>query len=161
MRLHDKVNSAKAEQRANLEKQQKVDAAKAQKEAQKQAVDQQKASEKAAQEAEAAAKEAAKEKEEKEASGLNTNVATPFDTEDELELPANYTDKGYTGPRLRSHELGHQIMVDEFGHATGDVISHLHSKIDEGAAAEARWDKSAFQDENGKWDDAKLMAGLP
>jgi len=161
MRLLDKVNSTKAEQRANLEKQQKVDAAKAQKEAQKQALDQQKASEKAAQEAETAAKEAAKEKEEKEAAGLNTNAAIPFDTEDELELPANYVGKGYTGPRLRAHELGHQIMVDEFGHGTGDVISHLHPKIDEGAAAEARWDKSAFQDENGKWDDAKLMAGLP
>jgi len=162
MRLLDKVNSAKAEQRANLEKQQKVDAAKAQKEAQKQAADQQKAQEKAALEAETAAKEAEKEKQEKEAAGLNTNVAVPFDTEDELELPAHYTDKlGYTGPRLRAHELGHQIMVDEFGHGTGDVISHLHPKIDEGAAAEARWDKSAFQDENGKWDDAKLMQGLP
>src|ERR1700719_3746427 len=30
-----------------------------------------------------------------------------------------------------------------------------------GAGAEARWDTSAFKDENGKWDDAKLMAGLP
>lgn len=157
-RLLEKVNGAKAEQRANLEKQQKVDAIKAQKDAEKKAADQQKALEKEAAEAEKAAKEV---EEQKKESGLTTNVDSPFEVGDDLELPANYVGKGYSGPRVRAHELGHLIMVDEAGHGVGDVISHLHDKIDKGALAEARWDKSQFQDENGKWDSAKLLKGLP
>ena len=77
------------------------------------AEEQKKAAEKAAADAEKAAEEAEKEKQEKLEKGLKANISAPFEiTGDELPVPDNSAAMGYTGPRIRTHELGHLIMVD-------------------------------------------------
>jgi hypothetical protein len=160
-KLLETVNDSKAEQRLNAEKEQKIAADKAAKDAQKAAADQAKAAEKAQKEQQKKAEEIAKDKEEKAAAGLNTNFSIPFDTEDEIPLPARYRRGGYTGPGVRIHEIGHQIMVSEFGYPTGDVISHNHTQIDPGAAASARWDTGKLQNEKGEMSPELIAKHLP
>lgn len=105
---------------------------------------------------EAAAKEAAKARKEKEEAGLITNIAPPFAVDEELPVPERLGKINSGGPQLRTHELGHLIMVDEFGHAPHDIISHNHPQIGKSALAEARWDKSQFITDEGKFDLTKL-----
>lgn len=100
--------------------------------------------------AETAAKEAEAKKEEKAAQGLVTATHPPFETTEHLPVPARYAEMGYTPQRVGVHELAHQIMVDEYGHGTGDIINHHHDQIDPGSLAEARWEKPNFMDEDGK-----------
>ena len=106
---------------------------------------------------EAATKAAEEEKINKEAAdkekaeaGLIPSTKPPFATQDHIPVPARFAEMGFTPARVGAHELGHQIMVDEHGHGTGDIINHLHDAIDSGSLAEARWEKPNFMDEDGK-----------
>jgi hypothetical protein len=112
--------------------------------------------------AQKAADEAEKKKQDKLEKGVSLNIGPPFDISDtELPVPSKYAEMGYTGPKIRAHELGHLIMTDYFGHGTQDIISHLHDDIDKGALAEARWDRSQLKDESGKFDVEKMRGRLP
>lgn len=99
------------------------------------------------------AQEVADKKAEQEAAGINTNTSAPFEVGPEMEMGAEFqphADRGHSPASIRAHELGHQIMTALAGWIPKDIIGHLHDQIRKGAWAEARWDKSPLQDENGK-----------
>jgi hypothetical protein len=110
----------------------------------------QEAAQKLAEAQQKAAEEAEAKKKEDAAAGLVTVTHPPFETTDHLPVPARFAEMGYTPQRVGMHELAHQIMVDEHGHGTGDIINHHHDMIDDGSLAEARWEKPNFMDEDGK-----------
>ena len=166
--LLSKVNQHLAEQRSfgeqaavDAAEQAKENAAKAAEQQQKLIEEEKAKAEQAAKDSQKAAEDAEREKQDRISKGLVTNIATPFPVGEELPVPDFYEGIGYNGPRIRAHEAGHQIMVDDAGYITGDVISHLHDKAERGSLAEARWDKTPFMNEKGKLDFAKIKENLP